>query len=155
MVKKNNDTRPLPSPPPPPDQSFDKNYFKDSKSSRISKYFLPKPLKILNNKRKSAEFFLHSALARKSWSDLAMVVSDSVVGWSYFWNFFWHMSCSSRLLWDPKSKIYFDLLLFHLVQGFTRPQKTPKIPKIGLKSDNFFWTFLKESSETKRVPYFI
>ena len=40
-------------------------------------------------------------------------------------------------------KFYLDLLLFHLAQGFTRPQKTPKIPKKGLKSahTNFIWHF--------------
>ena len=34
----------------------------------------------------------------------------------------------------PNPKCYFDLLIFHLAQGFTRPQKTPKIPKKGIKS---------------------
>ena len=37
----------------------------------------------------------------------------------------------------PNPKFYFDPLLIHLTQGFTRPQKTPNndiIPKKGLKS---------------------
>ena len=53
-------------------------------------------------------------------------------------------------------KFYFDLLLFHPAHGKTMPQKTPKIPKKGLKSAHtkLYLTFLKVSPETKCVPYF-
>ena len=56
----------------------------------------------------------------------------------------------------PNSKFYFNLLLFHLAQGFTRPQKTPKISKKDIKSakKNLF-DILKNSSETKCVPFVI
>ena len=45
------------------------------------------------------------------------------------------------------TKFFFDLLLFHLAHGKTRPQKTPKIPKKGLKSaiQNFVFDILKVS----------
>ena len=44
----------------------------------------------------------------------------------------WHVvvHCSGT----SNSKFYYDLLLFHLAHGKTRLQKTPKIPKKGLKS---------------------
>ena len=48
----------------------------------------------------------------------------------------------------PNPKFYFDLLLFHLAEGLTRP---PKILPVTLKSA----TFLKVSPETKFAPYFI
>ena len=53
-------------------------------------------------------------------------------------------------------KFYFALLLLHPAHGETRPQKTPKIPKKGLKSAQKFlyFTFLKVSPETKFVRYF-
>ena len=41
----------------------------------------------------------------------------------------------------PNPKFHFDLLLFHLAQGFTRPQKTPKI------HETKFVTYLKAKNE--------
>ena len=56
----------------------------------------------------------------------------------------------------PNPKFHFDLLLFHMEHGLTRPQKTPIIHKKGLKSaQQIFFTFLKVSPETKKFPYFI
>ena len=46
------------------------------------------------------------------------------------------MSCCTSIdcYGTPNPKLYFDLLLFHLAQGFTRTQKTLKIPNKGLKT---------------------
>ena len=54
----------------------------------------------------------------------------------------------------PNPTFYFDLLLFHLAQGLTRPQKIPKKTKKQQNQPNFFCIF-KVLHETKCVPYFI
>ena len=57
----------------------------------------------------------------------------------------------------PNPKFYFDLLLFHLVHGLTRPYKTPKNPKKGLKltKKKLYLPFLKYLPKAKKFPYFI
>ena len=52
-------------------------------------------------------------------------------------------------------KVYFDLLLFHLAHGKTRPQKTPKIHKKAYNQQKkCYLTFLKVLPETKCFLYF-
>ena len=70
-----------------------------------------------------------------------------------------HMSCCSRLLWDPKSKILLWSVAFSPgagphAQGLG---KSLKSLKKGLKSAHktFLTTFLKVLPESKFVPYFI
>ena len=53
-------------------------------------------------------------------------------------------------------KFYFDLLLFHLAQDLTKPQKILKKPKKHQNQPKMLYlTFLKVLPETKFVPYFI
>ena len=66
-------------------------------------------------------------------------------------DFFWHIACCSTVdcSTTPNPNFYFDLLLFHLAHGFTRPQKTPKI------HETKFVTYLKaENEETLEKIFF-
>ena len=53
-------------------------------------------------------------------------------------------------------KFYFDLLLFHLAQDLTKPQKILKKPKKHQNQPkNALFNIFKGLPETKFVPYFI
>ena len=78
------------------------------------------------------------------------IMHSRVTGGGIFEKNVGQISCCSRLLWDPKSKILLSSDAFSLGAG---PQK---ILPVTLKSvhKNFFFKSLKVIPEIKCVPYF-
>ena len=100
-------------------------------------------------------FFLLKRAVRQRWCKIMIKCPHSRVEWflkKMLGTCHVVVHCSGT----TNPKFYFDLLLFHLAHGLTRPQKTPKIPKKGLNSEKkyFYLLFLKVSPETKKVSLF-